>query len=197
MMIGYHPTLKVPPISTIYGFLSSAKGSSVNPENSTIGYVLESETNFVDLETIYQIEGSGFKAKSNIMKREQLYNINLWLYVDKNTSKYLDYPHFPLFLGRSSDLVYLFDKKEVNLTENIDTKIGKSCLPFLPQNSNRAIIQALPTYITDEIPRKPMFFKNYFFIDDFVQTSSEERNKILFDEEKGWGIYIYDKSIFN
>ena len=38
---GYQPTLPVPPVSTIYGLISAAKGEYVIPEQTKVGYVIK------------------------------------------------------------------------------------------------------------------------------------------------------------
>ena len=43
---GFQPTLPVPPLSTIYGLLSAAKGDLVTPIDTSVGFVFESEAPF-------------------------------------------------------------------------------------------------------------------------------------------------------
>ena len=79
---GFQPTLPIPPISTIYGLLSAAKGELVTPNDViNIGYVFKYSGKVVDLEVIYELE-PGLIAKSNVMRREILYDTELYLYVD-------------------------------------------------------------------------------------------------------------------
>jgi CRISPR-associated protein Cas5t len=75
---GFQPTLPVPPISTIYGLISAARGELTVPEDVSIGYVFDFESKTVDLETIYELS-PGLSAKSNVVRREFLYNPELYL----------------------------------------------------------------------------------------------------------------------
>jgi len=193
-MIGYHPTFGVPPTSTIYGILSAAKGSLVTPEDTELGYVFEYQSKFVDLETFYQLEAKNIKrAISNVMKRQQLFNVTLWLYVRENIAKAVLDPKYPLFLGRSSDLAVISSYKKISLEHPGTTMLGKTCLPFVPETSNRGVIQALPTYFTLDIPRKPVGVRQFYLTDEMslVQTTED----IYHDPELDWGVYVYSMSI--
>ena len=64
---GFQPTLPVPPLSTIYGLLSSVKGEIVKPDDVTVGYIFDYEAKSVDLEQIYEIKALTGN-KSNIIK---------------------------------------------------------------------------------------------------------------------------------
>ena len=68
---GFQPTLPVPPVSTIYGLISAARGEFTVPEDVSTGYVFDFESKAVDLETIYELS-PGLSAKSNVVKREFL-----------------------------------------------------------------------------------------------------------------------------
>ena len=183
---GYQPTLPVPPLSTVYGLISAAKGEFVGAEDVSIGYVFTSEGKTVDLEVIYELS-PGLTAKSNVVKREFLLNPELYLYInDLSYETYFRRPHYPLLLGRSSDLVSVVAIKKVELKEAENVKLGKTILPFWVKGSH-GLVQALPTYFTDTIPRKAVGVKTYLLMDDFF-TYPE---KCLHDEEKDWGIWFY------
>jgi len=53
-VVSYQPTYLIPPISTIYGFLSAAKGSKVNLTDMNVGYTFTSKGKGVDLERIHK-----------------------------------------------------------------------------------------------------------------------------------------------
>ena len=78
---GFQPTLPVPPLSTIYGILSAAKGDLVSPKDTNLAFVFTSEAKSIDIETIYELKGMKGN-KTNILKREFLYNPKLYLYLE-------------------------------------------------------------------------------------------------------------------
>ena len=51
-MATYQPTYRVPPITTIYGLLSAAKGEKVYPHDLQVGYDFIAEGTGLDLERI-------------------------------------------------------------------------------------------------------------------------------------------------
>lgn len=127
---GFQPTLPVPPLSTIYGLLSAVKGEFVTPKDVNVGFVFDSEAKNVDLEFIYEIKGLKGN-KSNVVKREFLFNPKLYLYLDNlEFKKFFERPHYPLLLGRSSDLAYVSEIKEIDMGKKSDINLGKTILPF-------------------------------------------------------------------
>lgn len=182
---GFQPSLPVPPLSTIYGLISAAKGELITPEDLSVGYIFTHRGKAVDLETIYEL--SGLKGKSNVIKREFLVDPKLYLYLDDPSyGKYFKNPHYPLLLGRSTDLVTVSQIKQVNLDERSNVQLGKTILPLGTEGAY-GTIQALPTHFTDTIPRKatgtkPFIMMNQFF--DYTQECS-------YDEEMEWGIWFH------
>lgn len=156
---GYQPTLLVPPISTVLGFLNACSGQYLKHEQLFLGYYFKYGSKTVDLETIYQIEinEKGIpknQVKSNVIKREFLFDCQLILYVvDKQYIKFLKSPIYQILLGRSSDLATIEKIEEVELEkiENAD-KIKGQVIPFVG-NYLPGLLQALPKYFTDTIPR--------------------------------------------
>jgi len=166
LISGYQPTLTVPPLSTVVGLISAAKGSYFSPECEKIGYVFRYKTKNVDLETIYQIKNLT-NIKSNVIKREFLYEAELFLYTDsKKIKDYFLTPNYPLLLGRSSDLatVVRVDNLEVEEKEVI-SKIKGTILPFNKYGLIPGIIQALPKYFSNTIPRRNIGTQPYCVID--------------------------------
>lgn len=185
---GFQPTIPVPPLSTIYGILSAAKGEIVGPNETGVGYVFFSEDKFTDIETIYEI-ADNLKAKSNIAKRELLFNPRLYLYIqDINMIHYLKKPRYQLLLGRSSDICMIEDISLVELQESVtNIRVGKTILPF-PMEGVNGVIQALPTYFTDEIPRKAQGTRVFCIMDEMIEHSGEN---FFYDSDYDWGVYIH------
>lgn len=160
ILSGFQPTLDVPPLSTVLGFINACAGRYLDYKYRRIGYYFEYGAKEVDLETIYQIERSEKntpknEVKSNILRREFLYDCRLYLYLqDEELVRYLKMPYFPLLLGRSCDLATVERIEEVDLEEvNGADRIRGQLVPFR-ENFLPGMIQALPQYFTDEIPRR-------------------------------------------
>ena len=163
---GFQPTLPVPPLSTIYGLLSAVKGEFVTPKDVNVGFVFDSEAKNVDLEFIYEIKGLKGN-KSNVVKREFLFNPKLYLYLDNlEFKKFFERPHYPLLLGRSSDLAYVSEIKEIDMGKKSDINLGKTILPFGTEGAF-GVIQALPTHFSEDIPRKAIGTKPYILMNQF------------------------------
>lgn len=173
LISGYQPTLEVPPISTVLGLVNAAAGKYIEYSHLKIGYYFEYEAKATDLETIYQIELKKAKtgsypsnsAKSNVIKREFLYNCKLFIYlINSEIVEYFKKPYFPLVLGRSGDLATVESIEKTDLTENlIPENIKGQLIPF---NGNYlpGEIQALPQYFTNSIPRNNIETKPYSVI---------------------------------
>ena len=184
---GFQPTLPVPPLSTIYGLLSAVKGELVTPEDTNVGFVFESEAKSVDLETIYELKGLKGN-KSNVAKREFLYNPILYLYVDDlGFKKYFEKPVYPVLLGRSSDLAFIKQIKEIRMDMKTEVNLGKTILPFGTEGAF-GVIQALPTHFSDDIPRKAIGTRPYILMDQFFRYP----NECYYDDELDWGIWIHE-----
>ncbi len=185
---GFQPTLPCPPLTTTYGLISAAKGDIVGPDDVRIGYVFRSEGKGVDLELLYELS-PGLKAKTNIIRREFLYNPELYLYIDNLTyRKFFERPHYPLLLGRSSDLAYVAEIKKITLESIKNAKLGGTILPYDLKEAT-GIFQALPTRFTETIPRKAEQVKPYILVEDFFTYP----DPCLYDAEKSWGIWFYGK----
>ncbi len=181
---GFQPTLPVPPLSTIYRIIS-AKGDIVTPEDLSVGYVFTYQGKAVDLETIYEL--SGLKGKSNVIKREFLVNPELYLYLDNlDYQDYFKKPHYPLLMGRSTNLATISEIKEIELEKHTNVKLGKTILP-LGLNGAFGTIQALPTHFTDTIPRKAVGTKPFILMDQFFHYPDE----CHYDKEKEWGVWFH------
>lgn len=184
---GFQPTLPVPPLSTIYGLLSAVKGEFVTPEDTNVGFVFESEAKSIDLETIYELKGLTGN-KSNVAKREFLFNPKLYLYLNNlEFRKFFEKPSYPILLGRSSDLAFINEIKEIDVEKKSNIKLGKTILPF-GTNGAFGIIQALPTHFSEDIPRKAMGTKPYILMNQFYNYSDE----CYYDDELNWGFWIHE-----
>jgi CRISPR-associated protein Cas5t len=167
MITAFQPTLPVPPLSTINGLISAAIGRFFVMTTEKIGYFFSSKGKHTDLETIYQM-GKGLTGiKSNVIKREFLYDNHLYLYTDDETiATAFDKPYFQLLLGRSSDLA------SVNRIDVIDkptsttlSKLKGTIVPFQPYHLPAAV-QALPVCFSNDLPRRNIGTRPYSVLSD-------------------------------
>ena len=183
---GFQPTLPVPPLSTIYGLLSSVKGEIVKPDDLTIGYLFSYESKSVDLEQIYEIKALKGN-KSNIIKREFLINPKMYLYIsDLDFKKYFEAPFYHVLLGRSSDLAMIKSIEIVDLYKKSEVKLGKTILPFGTEGAY-GILQALPVSFSDDVPRKTVETKPFILMDTYFDYYGE----CYYDEELDKGIWLW------
>lgn len=200
LISGYQPTLEVPPISTILGLINAAAGKYIKHEKLRIGYYFEFKSKQVDLETIYQIElhDKGYPkntSKSNVINREFLYDNHLIIYLlDKKLVEYFNKPYFQLLLGRSNDLatVNSIEKVDMELIDNA-SKIKGQIIPF-DGNYLPGIIQPLPKYFTNTIPRKNIGTEAYSVINSkAIDTPTRLPAYIdILDKEREVHIYIHE-----
>lgn len=179
LISGIQPTLEVPPISTVLGLINAAAGHYISYKELTIGYYFEFQGKETDLETIYMIDSNKGKAtnnaKSNVIKREFLFENLLRLYVaDEAIANYLRSPVYSLVLGRMNDLAFVdvSSIKNVNLEEvkqagNIRGQIVPFANNYLP-----GVIQALPKYFTNTIPRQNIGTESYSILNHRAKISS-------------------------
>ncbi|QXO95659.1 type I-B CRISPR-associated protein Cas5b [Methanospirillum purgamenti] len=190
-IVGYHPTYSVPPVSTILGLLSAAKGDTVSPNSLRIGYDFYADGKGSDLEKIYEY-GGGTNTKpvhfqkSNIITREFLFNCTLNLYLDDfKFEYYLKHPNYPLVLGRQADLAYVRKISRINLEETEDVTLSNTMIPF--DGTIPGQVVSLPTFFTDESTRKPQDVRTFLILD-----SPQSIPYGLYDPERNCGVYLHD-----
>ncbi|WNY26329.1 type I-B CRISPR-associated protein Cas5b [Methanolapillus ohkumae] len=196
LISGRQPTLDVPPISTVLGLINAAAGKYIHYAQLKLGYYFEYEAKAVDLETIYQYElhDKGYpinSPKSNVMNREFLFNCRLFIYTnDPQIVDYLKNPYYSLLLGRSGDLATVEQIEEVELTEKTNaTNIKGQIVPF-KGNFLPGLIQPLPQYFTDTVPRRNIGTLAYSVI-PFNAKTSKTSLKAFTDTIDGQEIDIY------
>lgn len=189
--VSYQPTYKVPPISTIYGLLSAAKGEKVSIYDLSVGYDFISRGIGVDLEKIWEYGGEK-KTKpvsrlgSNILEREFLYDCTLNLYIsDLNFREYLENPRYTLLLGRQSDLAKITKIEEVELIPKEKVEVSNTCIPFDGKVPGQIV--SLPSDYTDEANRRPVEVRTYCIVE-----SKQQIDNGYYDAELDKGIYIHE-----
>ncbi len=180
LISGYQPTLEVPGISTVLGLLSGALGKNIDmSRNYEIGYYFEYVGKTVDLETIYQFEMNkntvSNKTKSNVIKREILFENKLILYLnDSEMIDALKNPAYPILLGRSSDLAHVSSVETVDLEGQENAKNIRGQIIPINEYVVPGTIQALPTYFTNELPRKNIGTKPYSIVPHYLENREHE-----------------------
>jgi len=166
MISGYQPTLSAPPLSTINGLISAAKGDLFTLSDEKIGFYLKYGSKTVDLETIYQMRNSNTQIKSNVIKREFLSDVQLFLYTDSaEVADYFDECYFQLLLGRSGDLAKVDEIIELEVEEK--NKLENVSGTIIPFNKHKvaAPLQALPISFSNTIPRRNIGTQPFFIVD--------------------------------
>jgi len=183
-IVGYQPTFKVPPISTIYGLLSAAKGEIVTSHDVRVGFDFTSNGSGNDLEKIYELAADGNVSKGNVITREFLYDCKLTLYIsDLDFSKHLKNPYYTLLLGRQSDLAFVRSIKTIELEKSDNVSINNTIIPF--DGSIPGQIITLPTGFTNEFHRKPCGIRTFVFIESSQNISG------YYDTERECGVFMH------
>ena len=197
LISGFQPTLEVPPISTVLGLINAAAGKYLKHEKIKIGYYFEFQYKQVDLETIYQIEAhdKGYPkniAKSNVINREFLFNNHLILYLtDREMADYFVQSVYPLLLGRSNDLATVNKIEEVDLREiERADKIKGQIIP-VKGNYLPGLIQPLPKYFTDTIPRNNLGTEQYSVISYDASDMQTQLSACVDEILPGKEVHIY------
>jgi len=192
-MASYQPTYRVPPISTVYGLLSAAKGEKVHLNDLRLGYDFVAEGTALDLERV-RVYGDATKTKptsfrgTDIVNREFLYNCTLTLYLtDLSFEEYLLRPHYNLLLGRQSDLAYVEAVDTVTLIKKENVEIRHTIIPFTGEIPGQVV--SLPSDFSDGAERKPLKVMPYCILD-----SPQIIRSGYLDPERNMGIYLHDFS---
>lgn len=195
LISGVQPTLEVPPLSTILGLINAAAGTYQVYKTLCIGFYFEFKIKDTDLETIYQMDSNRRDSKSNVIRREFLYDNFLRLYItDKRIANYFKKPHFPLLLGRMNDLanVSLRSIEKITLPEiHNPTKMAGQIVPF-KGNFLPGIVQALPVYFTDSIPRRNIGTAPYSVISHYNPVSFKGKAYRDIINDKEVDIYFHE-----
>lgn len=189
---GYQPTLPVPPLSTVQGILSAARGEIVSfSEIPFVGYVFESEGKGVDLERIYALG----KTETDVIKREVLFDNTLYLYLPDEWEKYFRKPKFQLLLGRSSDIATVEGVKKIELEERASAPVGGTIVPIT--SGLPGLVHALPVeFDYSTIPRRAKIVKPFTIL-PFPRNAAQRKrqtynSKLLYDSEIDIGVWLYE-----
>lgn len=189
---GYQPTLPVPPLSTIQGILSAAKGEIVSfNEIPFIGYVFKSDGKGVDLERIYALG----KPETDVIKREVLFNNTLYLYLPDEWEEYFRKPKFQLLLGRSSDMAAAEKIEKIELEDKTNVPVGGTIIPVI--SGLPGLVHALPVeFDYSVVPRKAKIVKPFTILPFPRNIAQRKRQtytgKLPYDPEIDIGVWFYE-----
>jgi len=198
LISGFQPTLPVPPLSTLNGLISAALGYYYRvPKKNKIGFIFQTGGKAVDLETIYQMKNSLKGIKSNVIKREFLFDNHLWIYTqDQKVANAFNNPYFQLVLGRSSDLASVNEIVEIDVEPRQKLSRLKGTIVPFGKYVLAAAINALPVYFTNTIPRMNIGTKPYYLLESHYWQTQDLNAAGIFDRKneffkKDNGIEIY------
>jgi CRISPR-associated protein Cas5t len=106
-------------------------------------------------------------------------------------------PHYPLLLGRSTELASVVKSELFELEEKSNVRVGGSIFPFNSDISVTGVLQALPTHFTDEIPRRASGTRPFCLVEtDFSGKVKNKRpqyykKSIYYDKENDWGVFMH------
>ena len=190
MISGFQPTLPVPPLSTINGLISAAKGKYFHITKEKVGFVCTYKSKNVDLEKIYQMGNSLSQIKSNVIKREFLSDVNLYIYTDsEDIADAFKNPEYQMLMGRSADIASV---RKISSFEAEEKKVlNKLCGTIVPLKVKvlPGIIQALPTYFTDTVPRQNMETKPYCILEQKNNQGISLEADGFYDDIYKWDVY--------
>lgn len=195
LISGYQPSLAVPPLSTIFGLFSAAAGEYVSPHDAALGYVFQFASQTIDVETIYQFTNKSARltTKSNIIRRQILFDNDLWIYVtDQRIAETFTHPYFPMLLGRSGDLACVNRVDEIELKPLPELSRLRGTTVPMGNTPLSAPIHALPVGFTNEIPRRNMGTFPYFILDHKYRQPRAIPESGFLDEESEHEIYWHD-----
>jgi len=201
LISGFQPTLEVPPLSTVLGLINAAAGKFITYDNESLGYYFEFDAKAIDLETIYQMDGNGKTtsnfAKSNVMRREFLFNPHLIIYTTNlSIAEYFKKPVYSLVLGRMNDLATVNSIEEVDLNKSINqVELKGQIIPVIPYLLP-GMIQALPEYFTNTFPRKNLGTKPYSIVSCMKGVKSTKIETVN-DNKLGVNIFLHQLNYSN
>lgn len=186
----FQPTINVPPIATCYGIISSVAGRPIGPDETKVGVVSPSRGRGTDLEKIFQVGKTMMLEKTNVFRREFLFEPEVYLYITNiSLENCFRHPRYPPLLGRSYDLACIAEVKIIDLEECSEAVFKDTLLPFpIEDRSVSAPIFALPVAFDNAIPRRPLQVGGFYLIG---RETTVRMRGIYTDPEKGWGVYLH------
>lgn len=134
--LAYQLTLPLPPLSSVYGLLSAARGDWVTPTDvQWLAYTCDYATRAMDLEAIVTFERPKVTdvarpAQRNVIRREFLVYPRLTLYLPTTWDSAFRHPRFPLLLGRSQDVASVEAVRPVELSDADEGEAWGTLLPL-------------------------------------------------------------------
>jgi len=197
---GRQLTLSVPPLSTVFGLISAATGRWVLPERDLpwLGYRFSYQARGEDLETIISYGKSGPSYKKgqlvrNVFLREFLFGGELTLYLPRGWERYFRRPRFPLLLGRSQDVAYVAEIKDVELLPATEGRLKGILLPYKCIFSWRipAVIYNLPVAFEDPSHQKILNMQIFGVVEEYPDPICQENDLLYKDPASNYLIPVF------
>lgn len=201
--IGHQLTLPVPPLSTVFGLLSAAKGEWVLPDYIPwLAYRCEYEAMEWDLEFIVQIERGGPEQVPQvrrpdtytILRRQFLAFPKLTLYLPLDWETPFRRPRYALLLGRTQDVATVEEIASTTLEPVREGEVGGVLLPIeiIMKTGAPAWLHNLPVAFTDEPQRRPLRMHIFGVVDAHHPTYLQDIDGWLVkDTQTGWVVPMY------
>lgn len=190
--VAYQLSLPVPPLATVFGLLSAARGEWVTPENVPwLAYRLTYAARAMDLEAIYSVERKQaadvprFKER-NIVQREFLVQPELDVFLPAAWRTAFERPRYHLVLGRSQDIAMLEAIEPAELEPVATGAVAGVLLPveLVARNGVTALLHSLPVGFTADPDRRPIRVAMFGIIDG--QRSSRGVRLVTLSDGAGW-----------
>ncbi|HBM80589.1 MAG TPA: type I-B CRISPR-associated protein Cas5 [Clostridiaceae bacterium] len=208
---GIQETYDCPPLSTIYGIISSATGEKI--QNINVGYIFEYAYKSEDYE-LQITQGAGKKdiykelrKKINYIDRHDilqgcfssapvtrqiLFDCTLYIYLENDTiAENFRYPYFSILMGRSEDICMVEEIKKIDLKEKRFINVGNTIIPLREKvDELYGKVVSMPVNISYEIPRHLISTDIYLSIPEKIKIRNSN-NLFLYDDDIGMGVYIH------
>jgi len=204
VFVGHQLTLPVPPLSTVFGLLSAAKGEWVMPKDVPwLAYRCDYKSKEWDLEFIVQIEREQPTQVPQprrppktytVLQREFLTFPSLTLYLPPEWEAPFRRPRYSLLLVRTQDVASVEEIAPTTLDWVSQGEVGGVLLPMelVMRTSASAWLQNLPVAFTNEPQRRPLRMQIFGVVDAKRPTRLQNADGWLVqDAEKGFIVPLY------
>jgi CRISPR-associated protein Cas5t len=150
--------MPLPPYSSIFGMMSACAGRDIRPDGKLkIGFEFVSDSrDTIDLEKTDRLKTDPkgrlrHNPEQGIVKRQFHFNPRLDLYItDINLKVIFDSPVTPPRFGRSQDLAWIANVKEINLEPVDHGQVHAALVPYNGEPLGQVLPPLVDYYINDE-----------------------------------------------
>ncbi|ORX23345.1 type I-B CRISPR-associated protein Cas5 [Thermoanaerobacterium sp. PSU-2] len=185
---------EMPPLSSLIGLLSAAKGKTIKDVDFKIGYEFTYRAKAWDVETYYKAtKRKDTKGESSVWFKNFLYDVELNLYLtDLSFTDYFKKPRYTILLGQSHDLATVEEIKEVDLI-----KTGKGTISNTAVSVSAKGVSGVPIIMPVKIDldtREILNQKPFIII---KRPVSIENDNIYMVKGENKDVYLYSPEFIN